>query len=145
MIFFEYEQIVKIHGILISKTGGMDGVRDELYTKEILIKQIQQNPNIKYFGAVENGKVVSTCYCVIIPNLTNFCQKICFVENVVTDKNYRNQGIGKKVIDKAIETAKKNNCYKVILLSGIARKEAHQFYENLGFSSETKKAFDMRE
>ena len=144
MIFFEYEQVVKIHSILISKTGGMDGVRDELYTKEILIKQIQQNPNIKYFGAVENGKVVSTCYCVIIPNLTNFCQPICFVENVVTDKNYRNQGLGKKVIDKAIETAKKNNCYKVILLSGIARKEAHQFYENLGFSSETKKAFDMR-
>ena len=29
MIFFEYEQVVKIHGILISKTGGMDGVRDE--------------------------------------------------------------------------------------------------------------------
>ena len=34
--------------------------------------------------------------------------------------------------------------YEVILLSGIARKEAHQFYENLGFNSETKKAFDMR-
>ena len=49
-----------------------------------------------------------------------------------------------RLINKAIETAKKNNCYKVILLSGIARKEAHQFYENLGFSSETKKAFDMR-
>ena len=113
-------------------------------SKEIWIKQIQENPNIKYFGAVENGKVVSTCYCVIIPNLTNFCQPICFVENVVTDKNYRNQGLGKKVIDKAIETAKKNNCYKVILLSGIARKEALQFYENLGFSGETKKAFDMR-
>ena len=105
---------------------------------------VRLNPNIKYFGAVENGKVVSTCYCVIIPNLTNFCQPICFVENVVTHKNYRNQGLGKKVINKAIETAKKNNCYKVILLSGIARKEAHQFYENLGFSSETKKAFDMR-
>ena len=113
-------------------------------SKEIWIKQIQENPNIKYFGAVENEKVVSTCYCVIIPNLTNFCQPICFVENVVTDKNHRNQGLGKKVIDKAIETAKKHNCYKVILLSGIARKEAHQFYENLGFSSETKKAFDMR-
>ena len=34
MIFFEYEQVVKIHSTLISKTGGMDGVRDELYTKE---------------------------------------------------------------------------------------------------------------
>lgn len=29
MIFFEYGQVAKIHSILISKTGGMDGVRDE--------------------------------------------------------------------------------------------------------------------
>ena len=29
MIFFEYEQVIKLHSSLISKTGGMDGVRDE--------------------------------------------------------------------------------------------------------------------
>ena len=28
MIFFEYEQVVKIHKSLIEKTGGMDGIRD---------------------------------------------------------------------------------------------------------------------
>ncbi len=28
MIFFEYEQVVKLHSSLISKTGGIDGVRD---------------------------------------------------------------------------------------------------------------------
>ena len=113
-------------------------------SKKIWMNEIEENKNIKYFGAVENGKVLSTCYCVIIPNLTNFNQPICFVENVVTDKNYRKQGLGKRVIEKAIETAKENNCYKVILLSGIARKEAHQFYEKIGFNGESKKAFDMR-
>ncbi|MBP5437136.1 MAG: GNAT family N-acetyltransferase [Treponema sp.] len=113
-------------------------------SKKIWMNEIEENKNIKYFGAVENGKVLSTCYCVIIPNLTNFNQPICFVENVVTDKNYRKQGLGKRLIEKAIETAKENNCYKVILLSGIARKEAHQFYEKIGFNGESKKAFDMR-
>ena len=28
MIFFEYEQVVKLHSSLISATGGMEGVRD---------------------------------------------------------------------------------------------------------------------
>lgn len=28
MIFFEYEQVVKIHRSLIEKTGGMDGIHD---------------------------------------------------------------------------------------------------------------------
>ncbi|MBR1721907.1 MAG: type II toxin-antitoxin system death-on-curing family toxin [Treponema sp.] len=29
MIFFEYEQVIKLHTSLIAKTGGMDGIRDE--------------------------------------------------------------------------------------------------------------------
>ena len=29
MIFFDYEQVVKIHSLLIAKTGGTDGVRDK--------------------------------------------------------------------------------------------------------------------
>ena len=32
--------------------------------------EIEDNKNIKYFGAVQDGKVVSTCFCLIIPNLT---------------------------------------------------------------------------
>ena len=111
---------------------------------ETIWKEIEATPNIKYFGAFDNKKVVSTCYCVIIPNLTSGNRPICFLENVVTDKDYRKQGLAKKVIDKAVEFARSRNCYKVILQSGIARKEAHQFYENLGFNGNSKKAFDMR-
>lgn len=29
MIFFDLEQVVKLHSSLIAKTGGMDGIRDE--------------------------------------------------------------------------------------------------------------------
>lgn len=111
---------------------------------EVWTDEIEVNKNIHYFGAIDDGKVVSSCYCVIIPNLTNFNRPICFVENVVTDKKYRKQGLAGKVIKMAVETAKKSGCYKVILQSGIARKEAHQFYENLGFNGNSKKAFDMR-
>ena len=111
---------------------------------EVWTDEIEGNKNIHYFGAIDDGKVVSSCYCVIIPNLTNFNRPICFVENVVTDKKYRKQGLAGKVIKMAVETAKKSGCYKVILQSGIERKEAHQFYENLGFNGNSKKAFDMR-
>ena len=111
---------------------------------EVWTDEIEGNKNIHYFGAIDDGKVVSSCYCVIIPNLTNFNRPICFIENVVTDKKYRKQGLAGKVIKMAVETAKKSGCYKVILQSGIARKEAHQFYENLGFNGNSKKAFDMR-
>jgi GNAT superfamily N-acetyltransferase len=106
--------------------------------------QIENDPNIQYFGAIDNGKVVSTCYAVYIPNLTRGNRGICFIENVVTDKEYRKRGLASKVIDMAIEFAKEHHCYKAILQSGITRSEAHQFYENKGFSGSSKKAFDMR-
>lgn len=28
MIFFEFEQVLKLHSSIITKTGGMDGLRD---------------------------------------------------------------------------------------------------------------------
>ena len=107
-------------------------------------KEIEKNPDIRYFGAVEDGKVVSTCYAVIIPNLTRGCRGICFIENVVTDREYRNRGLASRVIGMAVDFAKERHCYKVILQSGKARTEAHRFYERIGFDGESKKAFDMR-
>ncbi len=111
---------------------------------KIVWQEIQNNPNIQYFGAVDDGKVVSTCYAVYIPNLTRNNRGICFIENVVTDEKYRNRGLASKVIDMAVAYAKEKDCYKVILQSGTARGEAHRFYESKGFDGDSKKAFDMR-
>ena len=97
-------------------------------------KEIEANANIQYFGAIDDGKVVSTCYAVYIPNITRGNRGICFIENVVTDREYRKRGLASKVIDMAIAFAKDRHCYKVILQSSMARPEAHQFYESKGFN-----------
>ena len=121
-----------------------DNDKGSFEESEKVWKEIESNPNIQYFGAVDNGKVVSTCYAVYIPNLTRGNRGICFIENVVTDKDYRSKGLASKVIDMAVSFAKERNCYKAILQSGISRTEAHKFYENRGFNGSSKKAFDMR-
>ena len=64
--------------------------------RKIWKTEIEGNKKIKYFGAVENGKVISTCYCLIIQNLTHLGSSIAFVENVVTDSEYRGQGLAVK-------------------------------------------------
>ena len=112
--------------------------------RESVWEEIEENGNIRYFGAVDNGRVVSTCYAVYIPNLTRGNRGICFIENIVTDREYRKRGLASRVIDMAIEFAKDHHCYKAILQSGIARTEAHRFYTGKGFDGESKKAFDMR-
>ena len=136
----DLESLINLYEQLDGKNSGF-AVDD---ARAIWKKEIEGNAGIKYFGAVENGKVVSTCFCAIIPNLTRLGGAICFVENVVTDKDFRKQGLGKKVMNKAIEFAREKNCYKVILESGAWRTEAHEFYRNLGFDDTAKKSFLMK-
>jgi len=115
-----------------------------LKQSEEIWKEIEENPYISYFGAIDQGKVVSTCYAVYIPNLTRGGRGICFVENVVTDKEYRKRGLASRVLDMAIAFAKEHRCYKVLLQSGASRTEAHRFYEEKGFNGDSKKAFEIR-
>ncbi|CAI3257655.1 GNAT family N-acetyltransferase [Enterococcus cecorum] len=50
--------------------------------------------------------------------------------------NYQEQGLGRKLIDAAIQWAKEMGIYTLRLNSGINRKEAHQFYRRIGFGEE---------
>ena len=119
----DLESLIKLYEQLDDANGNFTAED----ARKIWKTEIEGNKKIKYYGAVENGKVISTCYCLIIPNLTRLGSSIAFVENVVTDSEYRGQGLGRKVMEMAIEFARENNCYKVILQSASFRKEAHQF------------------
>jgi GNAT superfamily N-acetyltransferase len=103
-----------------------------------------ENGNIKYFIAKDNGEIIASCYIIIVPNLTFNGKSIGYIENVITGEKYRRRGIGKKIMEMAINYAKEENCYKVVLQSGIKRTMAHKFYETIGFNGESKKAFELR-
>ena len=55
------------------------------------------------------------------------------LEDVFVDEKFRRKGIGTKIVKKAIEIAKKMNCYKIIATSRYKRKEVHKFYLKNGF------------
>lgn len=121
-----------------------DDIECPVEQSEKVWKEIEADADIQYFGAVDDGRVVSTCYAVYIPNLTRSNRGICYIENVVTDIAYRRLGLASRVLDMAIAFAKDRHCYKVILQSGTDRTEAHRLYKNKGFNGESKIAFDMR-
>ena len=100
--------------------------------------------NITYFIASDGDRIVSSLFLAIIPNLTRGGQSNGFIENVITHEEYRRKGIGKKLMKMAIDYGKANNCYKIILLSNIKRKESHLFYESCGFNGDSKRGYEMR-
>ena len=54
--------------------------------------RILQDPNHHLIVNEIDGKIVSSCVCVIIPNLTRNVRPYAFVENVVTNEAYRGKG-----------------------------------------------------
>lgn len=88
-----------------------------------------------------DGKIVSSCVCVIIPNLTRGIRPYAFVENVVTHLNYRGHGYATECLQYAKSIAEESNCYKMMLLTGSKEESTLKFYEAAGYNSSDKTAF----
>ena len=89
----------------------------------------------------QDGKIVSSCVCVIIPNLTRNVRPYAFVENVVTHSDYRGKGYATDCLNYAKELAKKAECYKMMLLTGSKEDSTLNFYTKAGYNSTDKTAF----
>ena len=88
-----------------------------------------------------DGKIVSSCVCVIIPNLTRGVRPYAFVENVVTHSDYRGRGYATECLNYAKAIAERENCYKMMLLTGSKKETTLRFYEKAGYNSTDKTAF----
>jgi GNAT superfamily N-acetyltransferase len=103
--------------------------------------------NSKYLDLIvaeDGGILLGSCYLNVIPNITRGGRSYALIENVVTDSAHRNRGIGKSLIDHAVELAWAQNCYKVMLMSGRAETAVHAFYKKCGFNADEKQAYIQR-
>lgn len=106
-----------------------------------LWKRILNDPDHHIIVAELDGKIVSSCVCVIIPNLTHNQQSYALIENVITHQEHRGKGFATQCLNYAKEIAIKNNCYKLMLLTGSKMDSTLNFYRNVGYNSEDKTAF----
>ena len=102
---------------------------------------IINDPNHHLIVCEIDGKIVASCVCVIIPNLTRGVRPYAFVENVVTHGDYRKKGYATACLNFAKQIAKQNLCYKMMLLTGSKEESTLKFYRNAGYNSSDKTAF----
>lgn len=104
-------------------------------------KTIMQDENHHIIVKMADDKIVASCVCVIIPNLTRNIRPYAFIENVVTHADYRGKGYATECLNYAKEIAQKANCYKMMLLTGSKTETTLRFYQNAGYNSTDKTAF----
>lgn len=102
---------------------------------------IVQDRNHHIVIKVVDNKIVSSCVCVIIPNLTRNVRPYAIIENVVTHKDYHGKGYASECLAYAKEIAKKENCYKMMLLTGSKKESTMEFYKSAGYNCSDKTAF----
>ena len=96
--------------------------------------QFAHYPNYRLFVAVEGHVVVGTFALLVMHNLAHRGTPSAIAEDVVVDKARQGQGIGRQMMAYAADQARLAGCYKLALSSNRKRKEAHAFYESLGFA-----------
>jgi len=133
-----------------------DGLSN-LYTQLHNNKPIEKNDeNLKIFNEIladknhhiivaeSDGKIVSSCVCIVVPNLTHNQQPYALIENVITDKNYRKNGLASKCLAYAKQIAVDNHCYKMMLLTGTKKRSTHKFYRKNGYNRFEKTGYIQR-
>ncbi len=96
--------------------------------------QIQQVPDYYIYLAYLEERVIGTFSLLFMPTMMHRgFHKSAIVDSVAISKDYRSQGWGTKMMQKALEISANAGCYKVTLSSNFTRKRAHKFYESLGF------------
>ena len=80
-----------------------------------------------------DGAVAGTFQTMITTTLTGRGSSSMIIEAVQTRNDLRGQGIGAQMIQYCIAEARRRDVRLVQLTSNAARKDAHRFYERLGF------------
>ena len=105
----------------------------DVYNKEFsrkIFEKIKKVDNIKIFVAIKDSDIVGSITALIEQKFVHNGGKICHIEDVVTRKGFEKLGIGSILVEKVIEFAIQEKCYKVILNCS---EYNSKFYEKLGF------------
>ena len=95
--------------------------------------KIAASLNETLYLAELDGEVVGTFQTMVTTTLTARGSSSMIIEAVQTRADMRGRGIGAAMIGFAIDKARRDGMRLVQLTSNAVRKDAHRFYERLGF------------
>ncbi|HEV2611376.1 MAG TPA: GNAT family N-acetyltransferase [Noviherbaspirillum sp.] len=103
-------------------------------TRQIMA-DMESYPDFKaYLALDEAGVPVGTFSLMVFCSLSHHGSRQALLDAVVVSRERRGEGVGEAMLQRALHIAAGSGCYKLSLSSNIKRKDAHRFYERLGFS-----------
>lgn len=107
----------------------------DLKKSAALCEAMQHQPDSCVLVAREGNTIIGT--------VSGFCCRglagsFLAIEDLIVEETYRGNGIGRQLMDAIHEYGKRQNCDYAILVSSGFRKQAHRFYEKIGYTEDVR-------
>ena len=95
---------------------------------------LSRYPYFNVFVALIDGTIAGTYELAVLDNMAKRGKKSGVVEDVAVGPGHQGKGVGRVMMEHALEECRLAGCYKVTLSSNLKREGAHRFYDSLGFA-----------
>ena len=102
---------------------------------ENALEQLLKDPNRPIFAAVEDGKLLGYCFCILEITRDNpvlMDQKSLYIDDLCVDETARGRHVGSALYDYACAYAREIHCDTVTLNVWCGNDSAMAFYESRG-------------
>ncbi len=119
---------------ITSLSAELGYISNFIETKERLENILKSENSAVYVATVSDSKIVGWLHIFRAERI----ESECFGEigGFIVTEEYRNQGIGKKLLSAAETWLKQQGIKKMRVRSNIMRNASHKFYSQLGFEKE---------
>lgn len=125
----------------IAELSNQLGYESDNNTIQKRLTGILDNNDNCVFVALENEKIIGWIHGFYSRRVES--DPFIEIGGLVVDENYRKNGIGKILVEKIIKWSDSKKCKKLRVRCNIIRKEAHIFYQKIGFKiNKEQKVFD---
>lgn len=96
--------------------------------------KVLRSSNNYVFVAQDNDSLIGFV-TFSVRNVIRYPKPIAELDELFVSPKYRKIGLGRQLVKKTEQLAKELNCYRVYVESHYDHKEAHKFYETLGYKN----------
>jgi GNAT superfamily N-acetyltransferase len=97
------------------------------------LARIISNPEVGVILVARDGSEALGMVNVLFTVSTALGERVAILEDMVVSSRARGVGIGGRLLERAIETARENSCKRITLLTDRTNESAQRFYGRHGF------------
>lgn len=106
--------------------------------------RLRNDPDYVFLVAEVDDEIAGSLMGIICEELYGECRPFLVIEDVIVDREFRQQGIGSALIREIESYAVSRNCNYIIFVSELERTDAVPFYRSLGYAPDSYRGFKKR-